>query len=132
MNVPDIQAALAQRLHRVIEQVYERSPAGEPELPCAVIEFPSIANFHTEMSHTMTLIDWDVRLLVGRGDADDALDRLAKWISTEGDDSVIRAIEDRDERYPNPPWTRIRCASTDTPRAEGSAIGLTLTLEMHA
>ena len=129
MNVADLTQGLAKSLHRAIGQVYQWAPAGQPEMPCAIIEFPEVTSYHTDLGHEITQLDCQVRVLVGRGDSSEALRQLGKYVSTDTPESILRAIEDK---WDEQPWYRARVASTDSPRDDGDGVAITFYVELHA
>lgn len=130
MNLRDIQLELAERLHRAIGQVYDVPPAGQPELPCAIIGFPTVDSFHSDFAHSITNMTCDIEVMVGRGDVEDALRQLAMLISNDDPGSVISVLE----ADPNgaESWLRLKCVRTSLPRDEGDGISLLLTIEIDA
>lgn len=133
MIMADITAGVATRVRRCppLQQVYDVPPAGTPEVPCVVVGFPQVTTYHTDAAHQLTLLAIELKLLLGRGDAEGAYRQLAELLSTEGPNSLVRALEDAGA--PDPvPWHRIKVLGSDEPRDEGDNISVRLGLEMHA
>ena len=129
MNIRKIQQELATRLHRACGQVYETPVSGQPELPCIIIGFPVVENFHNDFGHSITSMRLDVEVLVGRGDGEDAMRQLADLISTDNEASVPSVLEDGGKAES---WRRLTCISTTQPRDEGDAVSLLVTIEIDA
>jgi hypothetical protein len=128
MNVQAIQTELTRRLATLVETTYPRPPAA-PVFPCAIVHFPAIDTYHVDMAHSVCRSTWEVTMLAGRGDTDDAYDTIAKWVSTEGADSVRDALE---QRTTTSPWLRLALRSSDTPEVNAESIGVTFTIEIDA
>lgn len=133
MNILGITAGLATRIRRCppMQQVYELPPAGPPEVPCVVIEFPIVTSYHNDMAHQLSRVGVGLKVMLGRGDAEGAYRQFAELLSTEGANSLIRALED--PGVPDPlPWHRIAVRTSDVPRDEGDNITVSLTLDLDA
>lgn len=115
----------------MVGQVYPVPPAGAPELPCAIINFPTVDAFHVDYAHDVTRLSVDVDVCVGRGDAEDAMRRLAELLSPDNPAGVVRVLEDQDNTV-DPSWMRLTLVSSEPPQDIGDAIVVTVTLEIDA
>jgi hypothetical protein len=129
MNVDAIRNELAKRLRTVVVDAYSELPAS-PEFPCAIVSWPVVSTFHTDMAHSITRLDAEVRVFVGRGDTNEAQRQLGEFVSTDTDKSVLKALEASD---PKPEaWIRLKAVRTSDLLTEGDAIGVAFTLEIDA
>ena len=134
MILADITAGIATRVRRCppLQQVYDVPPAGTPEVPCVVIEFPTVITYHSDMAHDITKLAVGLKLMLGRGDAEGAYRQFAELLSTEGPNSLVRALEDKGAPPDPLPWHRLKVATSDVPRDEGDNITAALVLELDA
>lgn len=130
MNIADVTAGLAARLHNAVGQVYEWAPSGQPEVPCAIIEFPEVESYHTDFGHEITTLTGEIRVLVGRGDSSEALRQLGEYVSTDTDRSLVGALEE--PATDEDPWLRLRVTRTDTPRDDGDSVAVSFYYEISA
>lgn len=128
MLIAAVQDELAARLRAVFENVYPRPPAA-PLYPCAIVNFPRISTYHLDHAHSVTRTQWTVTLVAGRGDTDDALDKLAAWLSTEGDDAVKPHLE---AKRAGCPWHRLALVESSSIDTNADSIEVSITLEIDA
>lgn len=131
MNLTTLTTALAARLreHPTIQQVYDVPPAGEPEVPCWIIGFPTATSYHLEYSHSTARLAIELKLMLGRGDAEGAYRQMLPLLSTDTPESVIALLEMKDA---DAPWVRLAVRTSDSPRDEGDGMTVRLGLEMDA
>lgn len=132
MILANITAGLAERVRTCppLQQVYEVPPAGTPEVPCVVINFPTVVNYHHDLAHALAVIEVTMKVILGRGDAEGAYRQFQELLSTEGANSLIEALESK--AVPQTAWQRLKVLSHDTPRDEGDNITITLSLNLDA
>lgn len=128
MNVEAVVAGLAEKLRTVVGQVYDTPPA-QPEFPCAAIGFPDVTSFHSDHGHSISTLDVEVDLYVGRGEIDSAVMALGTYVSTDTPESVLVALEDKSTPVP---WMRLLVSSASNFRTEGDAFAVTFFLEINA
>jgi hypothetical protein len=128
MNVNTIRDELAARLRRVTEDAYAELPAN-PVFPCAIVSFPEVVNFHSDMAHEITRLQCEVRVYVGRGDLVETQRWLADFISTDTEISVLKALEAGEKTSA---WHRLKVVSTSGLNSDGDALGVAFTLELDA
>lgn len=133
MNVKAINAEIGRRVTPLVEHIYVRLPA-QPVFPCAVVGFPVVDEFHVTSAHHLTRSRIELQMIAGRGDSDDAIARCEQWVSTDTPESVLRAVEARnDAAAPDPlPWQRVKVASSSDLRTIGDAVVVTFTIEIDA
>jgi hypothetical protein len=127
MNVDSIRNELAARLGMIGLEPYSELP-GQPEFPCCIVSMPVVTNFHREMAHGVVGMNVDIRVLVGRGETNDAQVELGKYLSTDTPQSVLKALEAKGDT----PWIRLKVQSSSDMTNEGDAYGITFTTEIDA
>jgi hypothetical protein len=128
MNINTIRNELAARLGTVVNDAYAELPAN-PVFPCAVVSFPVVLAFHSDFAHSITNLEAEVRVFVGRGDLAETERQLAEFVSTDTDRSVLAALEAPDK---TDAWYRLKVARTSYLNNEGDALGVAFTLEIDA
>jgi hypothetical protein len=128
MNIAAISTELQTRLGTIFETVYPRPPAA-PVFPCAIVHFPTIDTYHVDMAHTVCRSTWEVTVVAGRGDTDDAYDTLAKWLSTDSADCLRDVLEKRSDTSP---WLRLALTNSSPPQVNADSIEATITIEIDA
>lgn len=128
MNIDAIRSELAARLGTVVNDAYAELPAN-PVFPCAIVSFPVVVNFHTEFAHSITRLEVEVRVFVGRGDLAETQRQLGEFISTDTKQSVLVALEAPDK---TDAWVRLKVVRTSDLNNEGDALGVAFTLDIDA
>lgn len=128
MNIDTIRKELAARLSTVVNDAYAELPAS-PEFPCAIVSFPTVRSFHSDMAHSITNLEAEVRVYVGRGDLAETQRQLAEFVSTDTTRSVLRALEASDQ---TDAWLRLKVARTSELSNEGDALGVAFIIEIDA
>lgn len=129
MNIAAISDELKSRLEAIFETVYPRPPAA-PVFPCAIVHFPTIDTYHVDMAHTVCRSTWEVTVVAGRGDTDDAFDTLAGWLSTDSAGCLRDVLEAK--RNDTTPWLRISLLNSTPPEVNAESIEVTITIEIDA
>lgn len=63
-------------------------------VPCAVVPLPDIDYNQTYRGGITRIPEWEIAILAGKVDDQNAFDRLGIYADTSGDDSVIAALQD--------------------------------------
>jgi hypothetical protein len=70
------------------------------------------------------------RVFVGRGDTNEAQRQLGEFVSTDTEQSVLKALESTDPK--TDAWIRLKVVRTSDLLTEGDAIGVAFTIEIDA
>lgn len=128
MNILAVRTEVARRLSTLIEDSYIEFPAN-PVFPCTVVKLPSVASFHTDMAHSITRLEAEVGVYVGRGDLNDAQQQIGEFVSTDTANSVLAALE----AQPKPDaWYRLKVVRTSELIHDANSLGVLFFLEIDA
>jgi hypothetical protein len=128
VNVAAIRNEIVDRLRTVVNDAYPELPSA-PVFPCAIVGFPIVESFHTDMAHSITRVSVTLRVYVGKGDLNDTQDQLGQFLSTDTDSSVLAALE---LPAKTDAWIRLKVVRTSELLTETDALGVMFTIEIDA
>jgi hypothetical protein len=128
MNVLAVRSEVARRLSTLIEDSYIEFPAN-PVFPCTVVKLPTVQSFHSDFAHSITNLEVEVGVYVGRGDLNDAQRQIGEFVSTDTPNSILVALE----ALPSPTaWHRLKVVRTSELIHDANALGVLFFLEIDA
>jgi hypothetical protein len=132
MNVQTIQKELCRRLATIVDTAYPSDQAN-PVHPCAIVNFPTVQSFHTDIGHGIVRLTFEIEMHAGRGDTNDAADQLATWLGTDDDNarSVLRVLEAKDPQNPAP-WLRLAVRDTSGLSTSAESLSITFTIDIDS